>query len=81
MKDDIVLLAALVLSCALAITAHIAIVFGLFARKMPGKAAISLFVLPLAPVWAMTNKMLVRGGIWIFAVIVYGVAWLLARGG
>ncbi len=77
--QDIVLFAALVVSFAILITAHITIVYGLFARRLPGRAAISFFVPPLAPAWAMTQGMAVRGGVWIFAVVVYGVAWLLVR--
>jgi hypothetical protein len=77
--SDALLFGAMVLAFALGVTAHIAIVVGLASRSPRWRALAALLVAPLAPYWAFRERMSLRGGIWIFSVLAYGVARLLAR--
>ena len=70
MRDSL-LLGGLLLAFATLITVHIGIVFGLSQRHPRWRAALALFVPPLAPYWALRAGMVVRGGIWIGSVILY----------
>lgn len=78
MKDEVVI-GALLLSFALWVTSHIAILVGLFGRRPRLRAPIALFVAPLAPFWAIREGMRTRGIVWIVSVGVYAVARALAE--
>ena len=81
MKTDLVLYVATVLSFALAITAHVTIVVGLAARTPRARALAALVVAPLAPYWAVRERMRVRAAAWVVGLVGYGVARWLGRGG
>ena len=76
---DIVVVAGLVVSLAVLMTAHIAITYGLVWRTPRWRAAVALFVVPLAPYWAWQEHMRVRAGIWGAALLVYVIATVVAR--
>ena len=61
------------------VTAHVAIAAGLLARAPRWRAAAALALPPLAPYWALRERMRVRAGAWIASVAVYVVMRLLAR--
>lgn len=77
--SDTLLFGAMVLAFALGVTAHLAIVVGLASRLPRWRALAALLVAPLAPYWAFRERMSVRGGIWVFSVLAYGIARLLAH--
>lgn len=79
MKDEIVV-GMFALSFALWVTSHLAIVAGLLVRPPRLRAPLALIVAPLAPYWALREKMRARGVAWIFGGVAYGMAWLLASG-
>jgi len=77
MKDEIVV-GMFVVSFAVWVTSHLAIVAGLFVRPPRFRAPVALLVAPLAPYWAFRDKMLARAIAWMVGAIAYGLAWLLA---
>ncbi|HEY3593220.1 MAG TPA: hypothetical protein VGL13_05080 [Polyangiaceae bacterium] len=72
MRDAIVS-AGVVLAFATLITVHVAIAFGLAKQSPRWRGAAALLVPPLAPYWALRLGMMVRGAIWLGAVVVYAV--------
>ena len=76
---DLFVVAALVISLAVFITAHVTITFGLAFRHPRSRALLAFFVAPLAPFWAWRERMRVRAGIWTAALVVYVVAMIVAR--
>jgi hypothetical protein len=64
-----VLLAALLVHFG----AHVAIVAGLAAERAFGKAAVALFIPPLAPWWAWQEGMRRRFLLWIGALAIYAL--------
>jgi len=79
MQDEIVV-AMFVLSFALWVTSHLAIMVGLLARPPRLRAPVALVVAPLAPYWAVRERMLARAIAWVVGGVAYGMAWLLASG-
>ncbi len=67
--------AALIGSFAVTVTAHVTILVGLARRPPRWRAAAALMVPPLAPYFALRERMRVRAALWIVAAVVY----LLAR--
>ncbi|MCL2725434.1 MAG: hypothetical protein FWD69_13460 [Polyangiaceae bacterium] len=76
---DVVVVATLVVAFALLITAHVAIAFGLLRRRPWWRGPASFVVAPLAPYWAWQEHMRVRAGLWLFALVIYVVALVIAR--
>lgn len=76
---DVAVLVGLIASFALLVTAHLAIVFGLAMRTPRWRALVAFFVAPLAPYWALRDRMRVRAALWILAALGYAVAALLGR--
>jgi hypothetical protein len=72
-------MAAVVLSFAALITAHVAIVAGLLYRRPRWRALAAAIVAPLAPFWSFRSGMPVRAAIWIGSALVYVIARFLAR--
>ena len=77
--SDEVLFVAMIVAFASGVTAHVAIAAGLLARAPRWRAAAALALPPLAPYWALRERMRVRAGAWIASVAVYVVMRLLAR--
>lgn len=78
MKDEVVI-GALLLSFALWATSHVAIVVGLVLRSPRLRAPIALVIAPLAPYWAIRERMTLRGVLWIVSVGVYAFARAMAE--
>jgi len=76
---DLIVVATLVISLALFITAHVTITYGLAVRHPRWRALVAFFVPPLAVFWAWRERMRVRAGIWATALVLYVVATLIAR--
>lgn len=76
---DIVILAAVILSFAILATAHLGVVVGLLGRPRRWRSVAALVLVPLAPYWAIRERMYLRAGAWLGAAIVYGVALGVAR--
>lgn len=76
--SDSVVVGALVLSFALLVTTHVTIVAGLVARLPRWRAPLALFVPPLAPYWALRERMRVRAWVWVACVVVYAAARAMA---
>jgi hypothetical protein len=77
-KDQI-LVAMLILSFALFVTAHVTIVWGLAFRPPRWRAAVAFFVVLAAPYYAWREHMRVRMGIWAGALLLYVIATFAAR--
>ena len=69
---------AMIVGFALAMTAHVTIAFGLFFRPPRYRGLLVLLVLPLAPYWALRERMRFRAIVWMVATAVYAGARLLA---
>jgi hypothetical protein len=68
---DIVSLSVTLLGFALLVTSHIAIVIGL-GRRVPRLRSVAAFVLlPLAPYWALRERMGFRAAAWVFGAVLY----------
>lgn len=76
---DSIVLAALVLSFATLVTAHVALAFGLTLERPRWKGPLALLVPPLAPYWGMEAGMKKRAAFWVGAVCVYALARILAE--
>lgn len=71
---EIVLVAAIVLSFGLFVTAHLAVAWGLLFRPPRWRSPVALLLPPLAPYWAIRERMRVRAILWIASLVVYAVA-------
>ena len=80
---DAMIMAAIVASFALFVTAHISLVFGLAARRPRWRGAVVLVLPPLAPYWGIRSGLRGRSFVWLGALIAYGCALTLgfASGG
>lgn len=75
---DVAVFAAVVVTFAILLTTHLCIVVGLFRRREKWRSIAALFFLPLAPYWAIRDRMYVRGAAWLIAAVTYAVARGLA---
>jgi hypothetical protein len=71
MKDAL-LLGGLLVSFATAVTAHVAIAFGLLFRPPRWRAPVAFVLAPLAPYWAWRTGMTGRTVVWVCGVLIYG---------
>ena len=76
---DLIVVATLVISLALFITAHVTITYGLAVRHPRWRALVAFCVPPLAVFWAWRERMRVRAGIWAASLVLYVVATIVAR--
>jgi len=60
------------------VTVHVLLVLGLARRRPRWRAALSFFVVPLAPYWAIREGMILRAILWIGALVLYAGALALA---
>lgn len=70
---DVALLVAIVCVFAALVTVHLAIVVSLGARRPRRRAAIALFVIPLAPYWAWAAGLRARAVAWLLLVGAYAL--------
>jgi hypothetical protein len=78
-RSDLVVYLGTVLSFALAITAHLGIVLGLLFRAPRARALAALVIAPLAPYWALREKMRVRAVAWLVGLVAYAAFRWLGR--
>jgi hypothetical protein len=71
---DVVWLAIVLASFTLLVTAHVWIVIGLLRRRPRWRAPLALVLAPLAPYWAIRERMRLRGATWLAAALAYAVA-------
>lgn len=76
-RDLIVVIVAMV-SCALLLIAHASIVAALATRSPRWRALVALVVPPLAPYWALREKLPGRAVTWIASAVVYAIARIAA---
>jgi hypothetical protein len=76
---DIVQLSITVLAFALLVTVHCAIAFGLFQRPPRSRALLAFVVVPLAPYFALRERMTFRAGLWIVSALAYVVGRSLSQ--
>ena len=74
---DIVSLSLTLLGFALLVTSHIAIVVGLGRRVPRLRCVAALALLPLAPYWALRERMGFRAAAWVCGVVLYAGGLLL----
>lgn len=77
LRDPIVVVVAIV-SCALVLIAHASIVAALAMRHPRWRALAAFVVPPLAPYWAMREKLRGRAITWIASAVVYVIARIAA---
>ena len=75
---DVVLFAVVVVAFAALVTAHVWIAVGLLTRAPRWRAPLAFFVPPLAPYWALREKMRVRGVAWIAGFVTYVIVFVVA---
>lgn len=75
---DIIVVACVVIAFAAFVTAHVAIVAGLAARRPRWRALVGFVVPPLALFWAYRERMRVRAIAATAAVVVYAIARVVA---
>jgi hypothetical protein len=78
---DIATMGVVVVAFAVLVTVHIWIVIGLFSRAPKWRGAVALIVAPLAPYWALRERMVGRGVTWLLSAVAYIVAFELAKSG
>lgn len=76
---DLALVAVLVSSFALGLTAHVAIAIGLARRRPRRRALLALVLPPLAPIWALRARLFGRAAVWLGAFAIYAAAQLTMR--
>ena len=76
--SDAVAIVALVVTSALAVTAHLAIAAGLLRRSPRWRAPVALVLAPLAPWFAAREHMWLRAVVWVVGVIGYSIVHLIA---
>ncbi len=76
---DLVVVATLVISLALFITAHVTITYGLAFRQPRWRAPVAFFVPPLAAFWSWRERMRIRAGIWLASLVLYVIATIVAH--
>jgi hypothetical protein len=77
MRQDAVVVAALVVAFAILVTAHVSLGVGLARRAPRWQCALALVALPLAPWWGWRQRMRIRSVVWVVAAVVYAVTFAL----
>jgi hypothetical protein len=80
-KGDLILYLATVLCFAVALTAHVTIVAGLAVRTPRVRALLALLFAPLAPYWAVRERMGVRAAAWVIGLVGYAIARWVGHAG
>ncbi len=74
LTHDVVLTVAVWLAFASFVTVHVALAAGLIARKPRWQGAVSLVIVPLAPVFGFSQRLRVRSVLWIALAVAYTFA-------
>lgn len=72
--SDVTAFAALLLAFAVCLTSHVAIAYGLALRPPRWRALLALVIPPLAPFFALRERMRVRAVLWIASLLAYVIA-------
>lgn len=72
------MLVTLVLSFAVLVTSHVALVYGLTMQRPRWRGPVALLVPPLAPFWGVTARMYLRSAFWLMSLLVYAAIRFLA---
>ena len=75
---DAMVFGAVILAFVVLVTAHVWIVVGLASRAPRWRAPLALVVAPLAPFWALRERMPIRAIAWMGGALLYVVARVLA---
>lgn len=73
-----VVMALIVLTFAAFCTAHVATAWTLGARGPWWRGLVSFVVLPLAPYWAVRERLRGLAGLWVASLLAYAVSRLVA---
>ena len=76
---DLVITLTVILSFATLLTAHVALVAGLVARRPRWRGALAFVVVPLAPYWGFRERMKARAVVWAAALTIYAIALVVGR--
>jgi hypothetical protein len=79
MTRDAVELALVVLAFGALVTVHVALAFGLFARRPRWHGAVALLLPPLAPYWGARQGLRARTFAWLALALAYAVAFIVAQ--
>jgi len=75
---DLIIAVVAILSCALLFTAQISIIAALAVRPPRWRALAALLFPPLAPFWALREKLRGRAATWLVSALVYAVVRVIA---
>jgi hypothetical protein len=59
-------------------TLHVSIVAALASRARPSRALVALVLAPLGAYWALKERMHMRVGLWLAALLGYAAFWIAA---
>ena len=76
---DLILFLSVAGTFALLVTMHVVLAASLLLREPRWRGLAALLVPPLAPYWGMEERMRVRSGLWLVALVLYLLAHLAAR--
>ena len=76
---DLIFVIVAIVSCALLITAQISIVAALAVRPPRWRALVAIVIPPLAPFWALREKLRGRAATWIVSALIYAIARIVSR--
>ncbi len=77
---DILLLSFTLTTFAVLVTAHCAVAVGLFGRRPRWRAPLAFALFPLAPYFALRERMTWRAAVWIASALAYVLGrWLSWR--
>ena len=77
-SSDLPFVVVAILSCALLITAQISIIAALAVRPPRWRALAVIAFPPLAPFWALREKLRGRAATWLLSALVYAVVRLVS---
>ncbi|HVU04841.1 MAG TPA: hypothetical protein VHE30_23985 [Polyangiaceae bacterium] len=78
---DVFLLAALVVSFATLVAAHLSLSFGLAFRDPWWRGAVALVVPPFAPFFGFRERMFVRVALWAAGAVAWVLSSVVSTGG
>lgn len=77
---DLLVFVGLSVAFGALITAHVALLFGLWSEPPRWRFALALVIPPLAPYWGLLLGLRWRGGLWLLALVAYLVLLALGSG-
>jgi hypothetical protein len=71
---DALVMVSIVVSFALFVTAHVALIFGLLTRRPAWQALLAVLLFPLAAYYGHRERLRVRTALWVAAAFAYVAA-------